>query len=239
MIRFLLVASTVILFLIITIPVMIVEWIIGKFNMDLRNRSCLAIIKGIFRFIIWLSGVKVTINGYEKIPDDKPVLYVGNHNSYYDIVIGYTIVKGLTGFIAKKEMQKIPLLNVWMRLVNCLFLDRENIREGIKTIRKATDRINSGISIFIFPEGTRSKNGKMLPFKEGSLKMADKTGCPVIPVAFQHTADIFENHIPFIRKTNVTINIGDPIYTRELSKEDRKFLGSYTQQKISELLQTP
>ena len=114
MIRFILVASFVILFLIATILVQIIEYIIGKFNPNLRNKSSLAIIQGAFRVVLFLSGTKLTVIGKENIPDE-PVLYVGNHRSFYDIVIGYSLVPNLTGFIAKKEMEKIPLLAQWMK----------------------------------------------------------------------------------------------------------------------------
>ena len=78
----------------------------------------------------------------------------------------------------------------------------------------------------------------MLPFKEGSLKIAEKTGCPIIPMALTGTADIFENHLPWIRPAHVTLQYGEPIYPKELSKEDKKHLGSYTQGKILAMLGT-
>ena len=84
---------------------------------------------------------------------DEPVLYVGNHRSFFDILLTYSRCKRLTGYIAKKEMEKVPLLSIWMRFVYCLFLDRENPKEGLKTILKAIEYIKKGISICIFPEG--------------------------------------------------------------------------------------
>ena len=130
MLRFIIVATFVVLFLIFSIPIMLVEWIIGKFNPDLKGRSSLAIVQWAFRVIIVLSGTKVNVIGRENIPDDRAVLYVGNHRSYFDIVIGYTLIKGQCGFVAKKEMEKIPLLSIYMKYLHCLFLDRENIKEG-------------------------------------------------------------------------------------------------------------
>lgn len=96
------------------------------------------------------------MRGLENIPTDRAVLYVGNHRSYFDIVMGYMTVPRLTGFIAKKEMIKIPLLNRWMDRMNCLFLDRSNIKEGLKTILAGIEKIKGGISMWIFPEGTRN-----------------------------------------------------------------------------------
>ena len=140
MIRFILVALTVILFLILSIPVILIEFLIGRKNRHLRDVQSLAIIQGVFRLILRMSGVKITVKGKENIPTDRAVLYVGNHRSYFDILVGYVTVPSLTGFVAKKEMEKIPLLSTWMRLVNCLFLDRENLKEGLKTCLLYTSR---------------------------------------------------------------------------------------------------
>ena len=107
---------------------------------------------------------------------------------------------------------------------------------GLKTILKGVEQIKGGVSVFVFPEGTRSKDGKMLPFKEGSMKMAEKSKSPIIPVALTGTADIFENHFPKVKRGKVTIDFGKPIIIEELDKEDKKFLGTYTQRKIQEML---
>ena len=134
MIRFIFVAATVILFLILSIPLMLVEFLIGKKNRHLRDVQSLAVIQCVFRLILTMAGEKITVKGRENVPTDQAVLYVGNHRSYFDILVGYVTVPSLTGFVAKKEMEKIPLLSSWMKLVNCLFLDRVNLKEGLKTI---------------------------------------------------------------------------------------------------------
>ena len=240
MLRFIIVATFVVLFLIFSIPIMLVEWIIGKFNPDLKGRSSLAIVQWAFRVIIVLSGTKVNVIGRENIPDDRAVLYVGNHRSYFDIVIGYTLIKGQCGFVAKKEMEKIPLLSIYMKYLHCLFLDRENIKEGLKTILVGIDKIKNGISVWIFPEGTRNKAEQetdLLDFKEGSMKMAEKTKCPIIPVAIHNTADIFEKHMPRIKRQEETFRFGEPIDIASLDKEQKKFLGAYTRGRIIEMLE--
>ncbi|MFQ9511776.1 MAG: lysophospholipid acyltransferase family protein, partial [Lachnospiraceae bacterium] len=130
------------------------------------------------------------------------------------------------------------LLSNWMRKLYCLFLDRNDIKAGFKTILTGIDYIKNGISIWIFPEGTRNKDSEasLLPFKEGSLKIAEKSGCPIIPVAMHHTADIFENHFPKIKKTHVTVEFGTPIVLKELEKEERKFAGAFLQKQIEDML---
>lgn len=236
MIRFILVVLILFLYLILGIPVLLVEWIIGKFNPYIRDISCLRMVQTAFKLILWVTGADITYIGRENIPKDKAVLYVGNHNSYFDILLTYSQCPGLTGYVAKVEMLKAPLLRDWMKRLYCLFLDREDIKAGLKTILTGIEYIKKGISICIFPEGTRSKDGNMQPFKEGSMKMASKTGCPIIPMAITNSAQIWENHMPRIKPCKVIVEYGAPIYPRELPKEEQKFLGACVQKKIQEML---
>lgn len=236
MFRFICVAAFVILFLILSIPLLIIEWLIGKWNPARKDRSSLHIVQWAFRTILRMTGVTLTVIGEEHVPADTPVLYVANHRSYFDILLTYSRCPIPTGYVAKKEMERIPLLSNWMKNLHCLFLDRENIKEGLKTILTGIEKIKSGKSMCIFPEGTRNREDEMMPFKEGSLKMAEKTGCPIIPMALTNSAEIFENHFPKIYKTHVILEYGAPIYPGELSKEEKKRLGAYTQNAIQEML---
>ena len=239
MIRFILVCIVVIGYLILSIPILLVEWIIGKFSPVTKDISSLRIIQAVFRFILRITGAKITVIGEENVPKDTPVLYIGNHRSYFDILLTYSRCPIRTGYIAKKEMEKIPLLSTWMRYLHCLFLDRKDIKQGLKTILTAVDKVKSGISICIFPEGTRNRNKDeldMLPFHEGSFKIATKANCPIIPIAISNSANIFEAHFPKISPAKVVVEYGKPIYPDELSKEDKKHVGEYTQNVIREML---
>lgn len=233
MIRFLTVASFVILFLIFSTPLLIAEWIIGKFNKDLKNRSSLAIVNWAFRCCLFLAGSRVTVLGEENVPLDTPVLYVANHRSFFDILLTYVRVPRPTGYVAKKEMLKYPLLVNWMKNLHCLFLDRDNIKEGLKTILHGVEEVKSGISICIFPEGTRNKVADtFLPFHEGSFKIAEKANCPVVPIAINNSAAIFEDQFPKMKPAHVVIEYGKPIDVPNLSKEDKRMLGQLAQKQI-------
>ena len=226
MIRFILVCIVVIGYLILSIPILLVEWIIGKFSPMTKDISSLRIIQAVFRFILWITGAKVTVIGEENVPKDTPVLYIGNHRSYFDILLTYSRCPIRTGYIAKKEMEKIPLLSTWMKYLHCLFLDRKDIKQGLKTILTAVDKVKSGISICIFPEGTRNRtSASLLEFHDGSLKMAEKSGCPIVPMAINNSGAIFEDHLPKIVKSHVVIEYCDPIYMEDLSKEEKRFIG--------------
>lgn len=235
MIRIILVAVFVVLFLVLSIPLLITEWIIGKLNMDLKNKSSLAIVNWAFRVCLFFAGTTVIVKGEENVPKDEPVLYIGNHRSYFDILITYVRVPRPTGYIAKREMLKWPLLVSWMKNLHYLFLDRNDVKQGLKIILTAIEKIKSGISICIFPEGTRNKeNHTFMEFHEGSFKIASKSGCPIIPMTIYNSADIFEDHLPKIKKTQVILEYGKPIYVKDLAKEDQKKIGAYTKNIIME-----
>ena len=228
MIRFIFVAIFVGLFLILSIPLMFIEWIIGKFNPDLKSRSSLAIVNWAFKVVLWMSGTRVTVIGEENVPKDTAVLYVGNHRSFFDVLITYVRVPRPTGYIAKAELEKVPLLSIWMKHLHCLFLDRKDIKKGLKTILEGINKLKNGISICIFPEGTRNKTDEeLLPFHDGSFKLASKAKCPIIPMTINNSSAVFEDHFPKIKKTHVVLEYGTPIIIDELSAEDKKQIGTY------------
>ena len=201
--------------------------------------SSLRMVQWAFRLILKAAGVKVTVIGEEKIPTNTAVLYVANHRSMFDIFLTYSRCKNRTGFVAKKEIEKFRPLSDWMRALHCLFLDRKDIKAGLKTILEAIDKVKEGISIFIFPEGTRCKADsdlEMLPFHDGSFKIATKTKCPIIPVALNNTCNIFEAHFPVVKPVNVVVEYCDPIYPDQLDKENLKHIGAYAQNIILETL---
>ena len=235
MIRLILVAVFLVLFLVLGIPLLLIEWVIGKFNQRAKDISSLRIVQWAFKVILFLAGTKVVIKGEENVPKNEPVLYVGNHRSYFDIVITYSRVPDLTGYIAKKEMLRWPLLVNWMKNLHCLFLDRGDVKQGLKTILTAIDKVKAGISICIFPEGTRNRvNDTFMEFHEGSFKVASKSGCAVVPMAIYNSAAIFEDHIPWIRKTTVIVEYGKPFYIKDLPKETQKRVGAYSRDLIME-----
>ncbi len=236
MIRSILAVLFVAIFLIVSLPIQGILWIVGRFDPWAKKRISLAIVSWAFRVVIFISDIKRTVIGEENVPKDQAVLYVSNHRSIFDIVITYPRVPSPTGFIAKQEILKVPLLNIWMIYLDCLFLDRKNLKKGLEMILSAIDKVKNGISIFIYPEGTRNKTDAPLgEFHKGSFKIAQKSGCPIVPVVVNHTEDIFEKHIPFIKSTHVVIEYCKPVIINELSKEDQKNIDGYIKNIIEEV----
>lgn len=235
MLRFIIIVLFLVVFLICSLPILLVFKLFYKRFPAQIDRMSLVIVRWAFRVIFSLTGSELIVIGEENVPKDQAVMYAGNHNSFFDIVIGYSKVPSLTGFVSKMSMKKFPVVNLWMNRVHCLFLDRDNVKEGLKTILTAIEKVKSGISIFIFPEGTRNKTHEdLLDFKAGSFKIAEKSGCLIIPVTMVNTSDLFEDHLPRVKKTRVVLEYGTPIDMKTLDKEDRKHIGAYVQSIISE-----
>lgn len=174
MIRVILVALFMLIVFIVSLIMLPLEWLIGKININVKDISSLRMVQAIFKVVLFISGTKITIIGKENIPIGESVLFVGNHRGNFDTVIAYSIMPNITGFIAKKEMNKVPIIRVWMRYLYCLLLDRQNPKEGLKTILKGIEYLKNGKSIVIFPEGTRNDGDGVLKFHGEVLNLPKK-----------------------------------------------------------------
>lgn len=212
MIRLIMTVLFVTVFLIFSIPIFLIESIIGLFNEHARDLSSLRIVQWAFRVIMLIGGIKVTTIGEEHIPKDAGVIYVGNHRSFYDIITTYPRCPGLTGYMAKAEIRKVPLLRTWMKRLHCLFVDRKDVRSGIRVIQDSVELLNNGISVCIFPEGTRNTtNDTLLAFKAGAFRAAQKSGAPIVLMAINNSRAALEDHFPKIRPTHIVIEYSEPI----------------------------
>ena len=169
---------------------------------------------------MWLSGAKVKIYGKENIPKDEAVLFVGNHQSNFDIPLLLSSIDVPRGFIAKKELEKWPIISMWMRYINCIFMDRSNIRKSAEAIVQGIQILKKGYSMVIFPEGTRSKGKKVAEFKAGSFKLALKSKVKIIPVTINGSYKLLEANGGKIRPADVEVYFHKPIDVTNLSKEE-------------------
>lgn len=184
--------------------------------------------------LLKLAGVTVTVEGLENIPADRPCVFAANHRSYYDIAIMLTQLDAPHGLVAKKEVGSIPLVRSWMKLLHCVFLDREDPRKAMGALNQAVEFVKQGYSISIFPEGTRNKGeeGSLLEFKGGAFRVATKAHAPVVPVAITGTRDLMENHHMLMHPGKVIVRILPPIETDGLSREEIKALPEQTRQMV-------
>ncbi len=189
------------------------------------NRLFNFIAKMFSKSVFFLFGVRVMVKGRENIPDQGNICFVSNHQGLADIplIIGY--IPKTVGFIAKKELGKIPILNIWMRAMNCVLIDRLNARSAVNTINLAIENIKNGHAMVVFPEGTRSLSNEMGTFKPGSFKLVTGADCLVVPVTINGTYKLVEE-TGKINPSLVTLTIHPVIDVPGLSKEEKNGLSN-------------
>lgn len=187
------------------------------------------------RNLVRSTNMDLKVMGKENLPEKGPVLYVATHKSVFDIVILLTIIQEPTIFIGKKEVQKMPFVNKWFDALGCIYIDREDKRDALKSIIRGIEELKSGQSIVLFPEGTRNMSNDIQHFKEGGFKLATKSLVPIIPIALSNTYKVFEEK-KRIQKTEVIVNIGEPIQVAELTKDEMKGLPAYVEEQVKLLM---
>jgi len=160
-----------------------------------------------------LAGSKVRGAGLEKIPAGVPVIFMGNHQSNFDILSLYAGLPRHFSWIAKEELFRIPLFGYAMKRAGYLPLDRSDGRRALKTMESAAEKIRGGVSVVIFPEGTRTMDGKLLPFKRGGFLLAARAGVPIVPFTVNGSARVNPAKRLEVHPGTITINFGDPIPT--------------------------
>ena len=216
---------------IIFLPILLVCCIVRIFNSYAAGRIAQFLLRILFKVIIFISGARIDVNGLENIPD-CPVLYTANHRGVFDIVTAYSIIKKPLSFVAKIQLQKVPVLHGWMKLMHGLFIDRDDVRQGLKTILAAALNITKGISVWIFPEGKRKMNcpeTEMYPFKQGSFKIAAKSECPIIPVAMYGIRNVFDEGEFILRPGHIVVSFLPAVHLDELEEEKRRHIADYVQ----------
>lgn len=166
------------------------------------------------------AGAKVNVYGLENLPEGNNMLFVSNHQSNFDIPLLLSSIPVPKGFIAKKELSKVPFISRWMKQINCLFMDREDMKQSMQIILEGIKLLKSGYSMVVFPEGTRSKGDPVAEFKAGSFKLATKSKVPVVPLTIDGTYKLLEGNNNRIAPAEVNLYIHKPIDVTALSKDE-------------------
>ncbi|MEE8135241.1 MAG: lysophospholipid acyltransferase family protein [Gemmatimonadales bacterium] len=181
------------------------------------------------------AGVKVTVEGAERIPKDQPVVFVSNHQSWFDILSLAANLPGYPRFVYKKEMARIPVLGEALKRAGHILIDRQNRQRAFEAYDEAARVIREGMSAVVFPEGTRSRTGEMLPFKKGPFVLAIASQVPLVPVYCAGTFGIMPKGTLWVRPLPVTLRLGEPIETKGLTYDDREDLLQRTRAAIEAL----
>lgn len=220
------------LYLLFSIPYLLLTYCVSLFNRSLTRRMAYLFSRVYALSLLKIMGANLIYTGLENLDEEKNYLFVSNHRSLLDSPVLMTFVKKPLSFISKKEMKKAPILSNWMTLLHCLFLDRDNNRKGLQTILQGIEQMKLGDHLAIFPQGTRSVGQTFLPFKAGSFKLATKSNKPILPVAISGTERIFENNGLNCKPGDVYIHIFPPIATEGLTLESQKLLTAEIQHLI-------
>ncbi len=196
---------------------------------DSRGKITHYLSKIFSKVILFVSGIKLKVNGLEKIDRDKSYVFVSNHASYFDIPILMQAIPNNVRFIYKKSMSKIPIFGWGMYLGQYVPIDRENGREALKALRNAAEKIKKGISIVIFPEGTRSADGEIKDFKKGVFVLADEAKEDIVPVLIKGSFNIMQKGKFKIKSASVNVTFFEPI---KYSK-DKMLLGNIRELLVS------
>ena len=169
--------------------------------------------------------IKVDLRGKENLPDKGPVVFVGNHQGYADIVLClYAFDKFQTGFLAKDNLAKLPFYGKWIKDIRSVFIEREDTRASLKAINEGISLIEKGYSLVLFPEGTRSKGPIMTDFKRGPLRLATKPQVPIIPFTINGSYKVFEEKGIVKKGQEVSFIIHPMIVTEGLTRDEIKAL---------------
>ncbi len=187
------------------------------------------------RELLDAAGTPVEVEGLERIPRDRPVIYASNHSSMFDIWALAATLPGSVRFVAKQELTRIPLLGPAMLRAGHVAIDRFHKMRAFEAYERAARTIRSGISAVVFPEGTRSRTGELLPFKNAPFGLAIAAQVPVIPVYVHNTFEILPKGRWRLHRRPILVRIGEPIPTAGVTLDDRDTLREQTRAAILEL----
>jgi 1-acyl-sn-glycerol-3-phosphate acyltransferase len=161
---------------------------------------------------LWACGVKVRVHGLERLDPRKAYLFMSNHQSQFDILALISVLDAFQlRWVAKRELRKVPVLGLCMQRTHQILVDRENRTQAVATIRRVKELLTAGISVLFFPEGTRSKDGNLLPFKPGGFAVAVETGVPVVPITINGSRAIMPSGDWKVRSGEIEIIVEEPI----------------------------
>nr|NQU91463.1 1-acyl-sn-glycerol-3-phosphate acyltransferase [Bacteroidota bacterium] len=187
------------------------------------------------RHLLMVFGARVTVNGLENLPETNRICFVSNHQGLMDIPMIAGYIPKTVGFIAKKELGKIPILNIWLRAMNCVLIDRSNPRSSIGTMQLAIKNIQKGHAMVIFPEGTRSRQHEMGKFKSGSFKLVTGSDALAVPLTINGSYKVIEE-TGKITSSEIILTIHPAINVSELSRSDKAGLSTKVETQIRSVL---
>ena len=164
--------------------------------------------------------IRLVVAGLDRVPAEGPVIYMGNHQGNFDIHALSIAIPRLFSWVAKEELFRVPLFGRAMRRAGYIALDRSDGRKALRSMRLAAERIAAGASVVIFPEGTRTVDGSLLPFKRGAFLLAAKAGVPIVPFTINGSREINPRNRLELKPGTISVSFAQPILTAEVPEGD-------------------
>jgi 1-acyl-sn-glycerol-3-phosphate acyltransferase len=222
--------------MLLTVPFLFLYYLLKLLTGDkIADKYARVVTKTWARLIIVSTGSKVTVIGKENLSKTNNICFISNHQSLFDIPLLMGWLDKPLGFIAKRELKRIPVINGWIMAIHSAFIDRSNSRKAIESINRGSESIRSGHPIAIFPEGTRSRDGILTPFKTGSLKLATNAEAVIQPLSVLGTYQVYEK-TGRIRSSSLTLLIHPVITSEDPDYKDKEKLILKLQQMISSVI---
>jgi len=191
------------------------------------------------RGCLWLGGVRLTVEGLEHLPLHGPAVYMSNHQGNFDIPLLFAALPVQFRWLAKAELFRIPLFGLTMRIAGYIPVERKDRRLAIQSMNKAAQQVAGGTSIMIFPEGTRSPDGALLPFKKGGFVLALQAQAPIVPIAIDGSAALMLKSSWLIHSGEVHLRIFPALSTAGLGMKERDALIAEVEARITSALSSP
>jgi 1-acyl-sn-glycerol-3-phosphate acyltransferase len=183
-----------------------------------------AVVRGWAGLVLKIAGIKLDVHGLEHLKPGQPYIFISNHQSTFDIMSCLAVIPGAARFIAKQELFRVPVFAQGMRAVGMIPIDRGNSKKARESLDKAIVEIKQGVSVIIFPEGTRSKDGNIQPFKKGGFVLALKGGIPIVPMVISGAMQIMRKKSMFLDKGTIRLEFLHPVDTTQYSYDQRNRL---------------
>ena len=181
---------------------------------------------------LWLAGAPLEVRR-AATPPEGPVIFASNHESALDILVMFVVLRRSFRFIAKQELFRLPVFGWYMRLGGHIPVDRSNHQRAVASLRSAGDAVRAGTSIVVFPEGTRSRNGRIQPFKKGPFVIAKQAGVPIMPIAISGSGAVTPSHRIAVYPGPIRVAMGDPVDPAEFP--DKETLLAEVHRRVVEL----
>jgi 1-acyl-sn-glycerol-3-phosphate acyltransferase len=177
------------------------------------------------QWVIWSTGIQYDVTGLENLEQENKYIFMSNHESALDILLGVACIPYKIVFLAKKELFRIPVFGWAMQAAGMIKIDRQNPERARKSVDEAVHRlIHSSFSTLIYPEGTRSETGDLLPFKKGGFILAIRSQLPIVPVTIIGAGDVLSKGSFTINQGKIKVIISKPISTQNLEVNNKEEL---------------